>query len=64
MSRLKSRLEKIEAKIEPPDTVHYFGWADCTWSESEGLKRQLGESQEDFCNRVYQTTQKKFLWFN
>ena len=63
MSRLKSRLEKIEAKIEPPDTVHYFGWADCTWSESEGLKRQLGESQEDFCNRVCQTTKKQYLWF-
>jgi hypothetical protein len=39
-------------------------WADCTWSESEGLKRLEGESKDDFCNRVYQTTKKQFLWFD
>jgi hypothetical protein len=44
--------------------IHYMGWADCTWSESEGLLRQAGESKEDFCNRVYQTTKKQFLWFD
>jgi hypothetical protein len=64
MSRLKIRLEKIEAKIEPLDTVHYFGWADCTWSKSEGLTRLEDESKEDFCNRVYKVTTKNFLWFD
>jgi len=60
---LKSRLQKLTAKLKPEVEVHYFGWADCAWSESEGLKRQVGESQEDFCNRVYQTTKKQYLWF-
>lgn len=61
---LKSRLQKLTNKLEPEvKGVHYFGWADCTWSESEGLKRQVGESQEDFCNRVHQTTKKQYLWF-
>jgi hypothetical protein len=61
---LKSRLAKIEAAIPRADTVHYMGWADCTWSESEGLIRRADESKEDFCNRVYQTTKKQFLWFD
>jgi hypothetical protein len=57
---LKSRLQGLAAKLKPKVVeVHYFGWADCTWSESEGLKRQARESQDDFCNRVYQTTKKK-----
>ena len=61
---LKSRLQKLSAKLTPDAVkVHYFGWADCTWSESEGLFRQEGECKEDFCNRVYQTTKKQFLWF-
>jgi hypothetical protein len=45
------------------DDVHYFGWADCTWSESEGLTRQEGESIDAFCSRVNQTSKKNFLWF-
>jgi hypothetical protein len=62
---LKSRLQKLSAKLQPEVAeVHYFGWADCSWIESEGLKRQEGESKDDFCNRVYQTTKKKFLWFD
>jgi len=62
---LKTRLQKLTNKLKPEAIkVHYFCWADCTWSESEGLKRQEGESQEDFCNRVYQTTKKQFLWFD
>jgi hypothetical protein len=62
---LKTRLQKLINKLKPEAVkVHYFVWADCTWSESEGLKRQEGESQEDFCNRVYQTTKKKYLWFD
>ena len=60
---LKSRLQKLTAKIKPAVEVHYFGWADCTWSESEGLFRRAGESKEDFCDRVYQATRKQFLWF-
>lgn len=32
--------------------------AVCGFSISEGLFRQEGESREDFCNRVYQTTKK------
>ena len=62
---LKSRLQKLSAKLTPEVVgVHYFGWVDCTWSESEGLKRQLGESRDDFCNRVYQTTKNPYLWFD
>ena len=61
---LKSRLQKLTIKIKPEVEVHYFGWADCTWSESEGLFRQDGESKEDFCNRVHQATKKQFLWFD
>ena len=61
---LKSRLQKLTEKIKPAVEVHYLGWADCTWSQSEGLFRQADESKEDFCNRVYQTTKKQFLWFD
>ena len=61
---LKSRLQKLTSKLKPEVEVHYFGWADCTWSESEGLFRQDGESREEFCNRVYQATKKQYLWFN
>jgi hypothetical protein len=62
---LKSRIEKLADKLKPEATKIYFmGWADCTWSESEGLKRQEGESKDDFCNRVYRTTKKLFLWFD
>jgi hypothetical protein len=60
---LKSRLQKLTNKLKPADDIHYVGWADCTWSESEGLTRQEGESKEGFCNRVYQATKKQFLWF-
>jgi hypothetical protein len=52
-------------KLKPKEVkIYYMGWADCTWSESEGLFRQKGESKEDFCNRVYQMTKKQFLWFD
>jgi hypothetical protein len=61
---LKSRLQKLTSKLKPEVEVHYFGWADSTWSESEGLFRQDGESKEDFCNRVYQATKKQYLWFS
>jgi hypothetical protein len=62
---LKSRLQKLTDKLKPEEVkVYYMGWADCTWSEAEGLKRQENESKEDFCNRVYQTTKKQFLWFD
>ena len=62
---LKARLQKLAKKLEPVEfKIYYMGWADCTWSESEGLKRQEGESKKDFCNRVYQTTKKQFLWFD
>ena len=62
---LKSRLQKLMNKLKPEDIkVHYFGWKDCTWSKSEGLFRQDGESKEDFCSRVYEVTKKQFLWFD
>ena len=62
---LKSRLQKLVSKLQPEEVkIYYMGWADCTWSESEGLVRQAKESKEDFCNRVYQTTKKQFLWFD
>ena len=61
---LKSRLQKLTDKLKLEATkIYYMGWKDCTWSESEGLLRQEGESKEDFCNRVYQATKKQFLWF-
>lgn len=62
---LKSRLQRLTNKLRPEAVeVHFFGWADCNWSESEGLIRKEGESKDDFCNRVYQTTKKQFLWFD
>jgi hypothetical protein len=62
---IKTRLQKLATKLKPDDVkIYYMGWADCTWGESEGLVRQAGESKEDFCNRVYQTTKKHFLWFD
>jgi hypothetical protein len=62
---LKSRLQTLTKKLQPEATkIYYMGWADCTWSESEGLIRQDGESKEAFCNRVYQVTKKQFLWFS
>lgn len=61
---LKSRLQKLTNKLKPEATIiYYMGWADCTWSKSEGLCRQSGESKEEFCNRVHQTTKKQYLWF-
>jgi hypothetical protein len=61
---LQSRLQKLTHKLKPKATkIYYMGWADCTWSQSEGLFRRPGESKEDFCNRVYQSTKKQFLWF-
>ena len=62
---LKSRLQKLTKKLKPEEVkIYYMGWADCTWSKSEGLVRQLDESKEDFCNRAYQSTKKQFLWFD
>jgi hypothetical protein len=62
---LKTRLQKLTNKLKPEvKEVHFFGFADCTWSESEGLIRLEGESKDDFCDRVYQTTKKQFLWFD
>ena len=61
---LKSRLQKLTDKLKPEEVkIYYMGWADCTWSESEGLVRQADESKDDFCNRVYQATKKQYLWF-
>lgn len=61
---LKNRLKKL-AKLKPEVVkIYYIGWADCTWSESEGLIRQTGESKEAFCKKVYQITRKQFIWFD
>ena len=60
-----NRLQKLTNKMQHEEVkIYYMGWADCTWSESEGLFRQAGESKEDFCNRVHQATKKQFLWFD
>lgn len=62
---LKSRLKKLTDKLKPKEVrIYYMGWADCTWSKSEGLVRQVGESNKTFCNRVYKATKKQFLWFD
>jgi hypothetical protein len=62
---LKIRPEKMADKLKPEATKIYFmGWADCTWSESEGLIRNESEPKDGFCNRVYQTTKKHFLRFS
>ena len=61
---IKSRMQKLTNKLKPEATkIYYMGWANCTWSESEGLIRHLDESRDDFCNRVYQTSKKEYLWF-
>jgi len=62
---LATRIKKLEEKIAPKNKkIFYVGWANCTWSKSEGLVRQAGESKEDFCIRVYQATKKQYLWFD
>jgi hypothetical protein len=62
---LKSRLQKLSEKLSlGVAEVHCFGWADCTWSESEGLIRWEGESMNDFCMRVNKVSKKQYLWFN
>ena len=62
---LKNRLQKLTSKLKPKGVkIYCMGWKDCTWNQSEGLFRGAGESKEDFCNRVYQTTKKQFLWFD
>jgi len=62
---LKGRLQKLTNKLKPEEVkIYYMGWADCTWSESEGLFRQADESKEEFCNRAYKITRKRFLWFS
>ena len=40
-----------------------MGWADSTWSESEGIIRKVDESKDGFCERVYKITEKQYLWF-
>jgi len=61
----KSRLQKLANKLKPEATkIYYMGWADCSWSKSEGLVRQVGESKEAFFKRVYKATKKQFLWFD
>jgi hypothetical protein len=60
-----SRLEKLEEKLKPEKKkVYFMGWASCEYKQSNGLTRMEGESKKDFCNRVYQTTKKQFLWFD
>lgn len=61
---LLSRIKKLEEKIGyKKQKIYYIGWANCTWSKSEGLARKANESKEDFCKRVHKITQKQFLWF-
>lgn len=61
---LKSRLQKLTNMLKPGDVkIYYMGWKGCAWIQSEGLFRQAGESKEAFCNRVYKTTKKQYLWF-
>lgn len=61
----KGRLRKLDNKLQPEEVkIYCIGWADCTWNQSEGLIRQMGESKEAFCSRVYQATKKQFLWFD
>lgn len=60
-----SRLEKLEEKLKSEKKkVYFMGWSDCEYKQSNGLNRMEGESKKDFCNRVYQTTKKQFLWFD
>jgi hypothetical protein len=61
----KSRLQKLSQRLKPePVKIYFMGWADCTWSQSEGLVRQEDESRDDFCKRVFQASKKQFLWFD
>ena len=62
---IKNRLQKLTNKLKPEATkIYYFWWANCTWTESEGINRKEGESRDDFCDRVHQITKKQFLWFD
>lgn len=62
---LTSRIEKLEKKLTPQkEKIYYVGWANCTWTKSEGLTREPNESKDDFCKRLYLATKKQFLWFD
>jgi hypothetical protein len=59
-----TRLEKLEKKLKlKRKKVYFMGWAGCEYKQSNGLTRAEGESKKDFCNRVYQTIKKQYLWF-
>jgi imidazoleglycerol phosphate synthase glutamine amidotransferase subunit HisH len=62
---IKSRLQKLTNKLNSKNIkIYYMGWANCTWSESEGIIRKVDESKDSFCKRVYKITKKQYLWFD
>lgn len=61
---LSSRIQKLEVKLGiKRKKIYFIGWANCEWNESDGLLRRRSESKEEFCRRVSQNTNKKYLWF-
>lgn len=61
---LVSRIKKLEGKfLRKEKKVYFIGWANCTWTHSEGLIRFKNESKEEFCKRVHLITNKQHLWF-
>jgi hypothetical protein len=59
----ESRLKKLELKLKKPvKKIHIFGWADCTWTKSEGLEKLPTESKQEFIDRVIRLSNKQFSW--
>ncbi len=61
---LESRLKKLELiHKKPVKKIHLIGWADCTWTKSEGLEKLPTESKREFIDRVIRLSGKQFIWF-
>jgi hypothetical protein len=62
---LESRLKKLELNLKKPvKKIHLLGWANCTWTKSEGLEKLVTESKQEFIDRVIRLSKKQFIWFD
>ncbi len=62
---LESRLKKLEVTLKKPvKEIYLFGWANWTWTKSEGLEKLPTESKQEFIDRVIRLSKKQFIWFD
>ncbi len=62
---LESKLKKLEVTLKKPvQEIYLFGWANCTWTKSEGLEKLPTESKQEFIDKVIRLSKKQFIWFD